>query len=71
MTGCDRAFSPGEFVGSACIATGSTEASAIDDDIIGPGMRFYLVRAINDCPAGSGPLGYSSSGHPTPGRSCP
>jgi len=32
---------------------------------------FYLVRAVNSCPAGRGPLGTGSDGSPRAGVACP
>jgi len=62
-----------DFVGAAgCIAAGGTDTSAIDSpESPAPAVRYYLTRAVNDCPAGRGPLGFSSSGLPQQGRSCP
>jgi hypothetical protein len=43
-----------------------------DADTPGPSEVFnYLVRAVNDCPGGDGPLGTDSEGAPRTGRSCP
>jgi hypothetical protein len=43
-----------------------------DDDTPGPSEVFnYLVRAVNTCPDGAGPLGTDSEGAPRTGRSCP
>jgi hypothetical protein len=34
-------------------------------------VYYYLTRAENACPSGSGPLGFDSAGNPRQGRTCP
>ena len=49
-----------------------TDTSATDDSLLLPGqLIFYLVRAENDCPSGSGSLGQDSDGVPRNGIDCP
>lgn len=61
------------FNGTICVESGDgSDTRAIDVAAPGPGqIVYYLARAENACPGGSGPLGTDSSGSPRSGRSCP
>jgi hypothetical protein len=49
-----------------------TDLTATDAAFPFPGNLFYyLVRAVNDCPDGDGPLGQASSGAPRVAADCP
>jgi hypothetical protein len=69
-----RSGDPADFMtGAVCLmsfnptATTSTDAAIPDQ-----GMVFcYLVRAMNGCPAGAGPLGEGSDGSSRTAISCP
>ena len=71
-----RSSAPNDFQSGA---TCSESDDASDATYLEPdspslqGFFFYLIRAENACPlaAGVGPLGFSSSGMPISGRSCP
>lgn len=61
-----------DFVGAAvCLETGGSDTSSVDTVPTAPGVFYYLVRAVNDCPSGQGTLGSLPNGQPRPGRSCP
>jgi hypothetical protein len=68
-----RSLSPDDFVTLAdCIETDGLDLSSIDLDSPESGaVAFYLVRAENDCPAGEGGLGFTSTLTPRFGRPCP
>ena len=67
-----RSPSPDDFLGAAsCLETAGADTTSVDTTPASPGAVFYLVRAVNDCPAGQGPLGSMPNGQPRPGRSCP
>jgi len=68
-----RSSSPADFVTAAsCVATGTSSTTATDSTVPASGSAFYyLVRADDRCPSGLGPLGFSSSGTATAGRTCP
>jgi hypothetical protein len=62
-----------EFVVSTdCLESddGPNTSSSDSDDPASGSVVFYLIRAVNSCPAGDGPLGLTS-GQPRTGRSCP
>ncbi len=69
-----RTGNPADFVSaSTCVSTGTLVTSAIDGTVPSPGQVFYyLVRARNGCPNGSGVgvLGFDSAGNPRQGRTC-
>jgi PKD repeat protein len=49
-----------------------SDMTAVDLTVPAPGkLLFYLTRAENACPQGTGPLGTNSQGVPRAGRSCP
>ena len=48
-----------------CVETADTSLSGLGR------VLYYLVRAENACPAGTGPLGFRCSGQPIIGRACP
>jgi len=57
---------------AVCFVSQSPDTNAPDAEVPPPGGRFYyLVRAMNACPAGEGTLGTNSSGQPRIGPSCP
>jgi hypothetical protein len=62
-----------DFLDSAvCVAVESPDTSTTDAAIPAAGEAFfYLARARNRCPGGTGILGASSGGQPTQGRPCP
>jgi len=68
-----RSNTPTDFVtAAACVATGTSSTTAADSMVPGLGSAFYyLVRADDHCPSGLGPLGFSSTGTLTAGRTCP
>ncbi len=68
-----RAPGPGDFTGQAtCVESNGADLSAEDQASPLSGEAFfYLVRASNMCPAGTGPLGSGSDGVPRAGRPCP
>ena len=67
-----RSSAPNDFTGSAvCIETGGADTSSIDTVPQAPGIFYYLVRAVNDCPSGQGSIGDLPNGQPRPGRACP
>jgi len=59
--------------GSICVdADNTTSTSAIDTAVQGSGeAAFYLVRAENDCPDGSGSIGDYPNGQPRLAIECP
>jgi len=69
-----RAVTPGDFMtGAVCLSpVDSADRSALDPDVPSTGVCFsYLVRAINACPGGTGPLGTGTGGNPRSARDCP
>ncbi len=68
-----RSNTPADFVSAAtCVASGTSGTTAADTTVPVAGSTFYyLVRADDHCPSGLGPLGFSSNGTLTPGRTCP
>ena len=71
-----RSTSASDFVSAAvCLALADpSQPAATDAQTPAQGGRFfYLVRGENACPggAGTGPLGFASTGQERPGRSCP
>jgi hypothetical protein len=69
-----RSADPSDFVIAATCLPSCDPArlTCVDaQDPLPGGLFGYLVRAKNACPAGSGPLGTSSSGSPRAGRTCP
>ena len=68
-----RAGTPYDFGSAACLESDDgPERTAEDPETPAPGPPFfYLVRAVNRCPDGEGPLGNDSSGTPRQGRACP
>ncbi len=69
-----RSGDPADFVTNAdCIESGDgSDTQAVDSDPLPPGEGFYyLVRAVNGCPDGEGPLGNATGGIPRIATSCP
>ena len=69
-----RSPTASDFVtGSTCVESGDdTDTEAEDPDDPAPSAVFhYLVRAVNDCPDGAGPVGEDSGGVPRSARQCP
>jgi hypothetical protein len=68
-----RATDPGDFVGTAVCLETAAPAESASDPALPPvdTVFFYLVRAVNACPSGAGPLGSDSDGVPIAGRTCP
>jgi len=68
-----RSSNPADFVGSGlCAVTNTSSLGATDATSPAPGsVSYYLVRAENACPDGSGPLGNDSQGVPRSALSCP
>ena len=57
---------------AVCLVTGGTDPTAVDSDTPDVGaVFFYLARARNACPAGTGTLGMDSSGVPRLALVCP
>ena len=65
--------SPSDFTAAAvCAATDTSDATLTDPSV--PSLQqtlYYLARAENNCPAGSGPLGSGTNGVPRSGLNCP
>jgi hypothetical protein len=69
-----RSDDPSDFMtGAVClVSVDPTATTAMDEKIPGPGsVLHYLVRAMNGCPAGTGPLGEGSDGSIRSAISCP
>ena len=69
-----RTSDPSDFVTAATCLPAPDPSSLTRADSQDPepdGVFCHLVRATNACPAGSGPLGASSSGARRAGRTCP
>jgi hypothetical protein len=70
-----RSDQPSDFVVSAaCLESGDSDLTAIDDAPIAPGVgAYFLIRAGNACPGtlGEGSTGTASSGTPRVSRHCP
>jgi len=67
-----RSSAPNDFTVSAvCVETGGVDTISIDTLPPAPGMFYYLVRVVNDCPSGQGSIGALPNGLPRPGRDCP
>ncbi len=68
-----RAGGPAGFAaGAVCQETDVVDQRATDPETPAPGgIFYYLVRAENNCPAGTGSLGTDSAGAPRAGRACP
>ncbi len=68
-----RSTSPSDF-NAAATCLESDGADLQSTDAASPGAKkafYYLVRAVNNCAPGDGPLGFSSAGVPIAGRACP
>jgi hypothetical protein len=67
-----RAASVAAFSSGTCVASNVGALDTTDGAVPDAGAAwYYLVRAENACPSGTGPLGYASSGSLIGGRSCP
>ena len=68
-----RAPGPSDFTTPAeCIDPSGTDTTSPDAQAPAPGgAYFYLVRAVNACPSGTGTLGTGSNGVERAGRACP
>lgn len=68
-----RAPAPDDFRTAFCIESDDGPNTVARDVTTPPAGRafYYLVRAQNACPQGSGSLGFSSKGLPRVGRGCP
>jgi hypothetical protein len=68
-----RSSTAGGFLGAVCVETNDgPNTTATDATLPAAGAAlFYLTRAENACPQGSGSLGTNSAGTPRPGRTCP
>jgi hypothetical protein len=64
---------PSDFTAPAeCLESSGTDTATPDAQSPAPGgVYFYLVRAVNACPSGTGTLGTKTGGAERPGRSCP
>jgi hypothetical protein len=68
-----RSRSPADFVAATiCLTAPDPTALSVTDapNPLPNDLFSYLVRAVNDCPFGEGPLGAGSSGTERVGRSC-
>jgi N-acetylneuraminic acid mutarotase len=68
-----RSGNPADFVtGGECVVTDTAATTADDLQVPATGSAsYYLVRAVNDCPGGSGALGDESDGTPRTAVDCP
>jgi Na+-transporting NADH:ubiquinone oxidoreductase subunit NqrB len=67
-----RATAPSDFLSAACAETSDGPNTTASDPLPSPGQRFfYLTRAKNACPQGTGSFGTDSHGVPRATRSCP
>jgi hypothetical protein len=69
-----RSDDPSDFMtGAVCLmSVDPTATTSMDEEMPGQGSAFhYLVRAMNGCPVGTGPLGEGSDGSSRPAISCP
>jgi hypothetical protein len=68
-----RTALPADFTAPAeCLESSGTDTTTTDVQSPAPGGAwFYLVRAVNACPGGTGTLGTRSDGGERAGRSCP
>ncbi len=67
-----RAGAAGAFAAPACVASGGTGTSASDAALPASGAAFfYLVRAVNACPGGTGPVGVDGNGAAREAGDCP
>jgi len=68
-----RSGVPNDFVAAATCLASDLPAPGTSDASIQPlaSSFFYLVRAVNGCSQGDGPLGSGSDDVPRPGRTCP
>jgi len=69
-----RSADPDDFLATAvCLNVADpTATTAVDPAIPAPGSPFYyLVRATNACPVGTGPVGHASDGSTRPAVVCP
>lgn len=68
-----RSADPGDFTTAVCVESqDGTDTFATDTSSPAPGNAFfYLVRAVDACPSGVGPLGADGNGNVIIGTSCP
>jgi hypothetical protein len=54
-----RSATPADFLdATACVESDGTDTTAFDGDVPATGEAFYyVVRAVNACPPGEGPIG--------------
>ena len=68
-----RAPAPSDLSGAVCLPIDDPAArDTLDSDLPAPGGLFvYLVRAVNSCPDGAGPLGDGGTGSTREAAGCP
>ncbi len=67
-----RSTGAGDFTAATCVESdGADTATSVSADPSAGTVDFYLVRAVNDCPAGDGSLGRTSLGVERVAAACP